>query len=85
MRQKPLQKKKLEVWIDLEPEQFCNDEMMRNYQRNFNLINLDCIPEPLEEKILDEFDGASSGDRSQLLNYFVKNRLKELMTNIGDF
>lgn len=85
LRQKPIQKKKIATWIELEPEQFCNDEMMRNYQRNYNLINLDCIPDALETEIMESFEGAESGDRSQLLNYFVKNRLKELMNNIGDF
>lgn len=85
LRQKPLQKKKIETWIELEPEQFCNDEMMRNYQRNYNLINLDCIPEALDKEIVEVYEGAESGDRSQLLNYFIKNRLKELMNNIGDF
>jgi len=85
LRQKPLTKKKLETWIDLEPTDFCSDEMLRNYQRNKTLIDLECIPSDLKVKILEEYQNAEHGDRSKLLNYFIKKRLKNLMNDIGDF
>ena len=50
LRQKPLAKKKIENWIGLEPEDFCTEEMLRNYQRNKTLIDLECIPDVLKEK-----------------------------------
>jgi len=59
--------------------------MMRNYQRNKTLIDLDCIPSDLKERILEEFEKPPIGERSKLLNYFIKNRLKNLMNDIGDF
>ena len=55
LRQKPLAKKKIENWIGLEPEDFCTEEMLRNYQRNKTLIDLECIPDVLKEKILLEY------------------------------
>jgi len=61
------------------------DEAKRNYQRNEKLINLDKIPQELEEQILSEIDEAPHGDRSKLLNYFIDNKLKELTESIGDF
>ena len=85
LRQKPLTKKKLETWIDLEPTDYCSDEMLRNYQRNKTLIDLECIPSDLKVKILEEYQNAEHGDRSKLLNYFIKKRLKNLMNDIGDF
>ena len=85
LRQKPLTKKKLETWIDLEPTDYCSDEMLRNYQRNKTLIDLECIPSDLKVKILEDYQNAEHGDRSKLLNYFIKKRLKNLMNNIGDF
>ena len=85
LRQKPLAKKKIESWIDLEPEEFCTEEMLRNYQRNKTLIDLDCIPNDLKVRILDEYQKAPNGDRSKLLNYFIQKRLKNLMNDIGDF
>ena len=82
LRQKPLTKKKLETWIDLEPTDYCSDEMLRNYQRNKTLIDLECIPSDLKVKILEDYQNAEHGDRSKLLNYFIKKRLKNLMNDI---
>ena len=85
LRQKPLAKKKIETWVDLDPEDFCTEEMLRNYQRNKTLIDLDCIPSDLKDRILDEYQKPPKGDRSKLLNYFIQKRLKNLMQDIGDF
>ena len=85
LRQKPLAKKKIENWIGLEPEDFCTEEMLRNYQRNKTLIDLECIPDVLKEKILLEYLKPPKGDRANLLNYFINKRLRNLMNDIGDF
>ena len=87
LRQRPLSKKKIESWRDTDISSIpnWNDEIKRNYQRNDKLINLDKIPEDLEETILDNFNEAPYGDRSKLLNYFIKSRLKSLTENIGEF
>ena len=85
LRQKPLTKKKLATWIDLEPADFCTEEMLRNYQRNRTLIDLDYIPSDLKGKILEEYEKPPKGERSKLLNYFIQKRLKNLMNDIGDF
>lgn len=85
LRQKPLAKKKIENWIGLEPEDFCTEEMLRNYQRNKTLIDLECIPTVLKEKILLDYLKPPKGDRANLLNYFINKRLKNLMNDIGDF
>jgi hypothetical protein len=85
LRQKPLTKKKLTTWVDLEPEDFCTEDMMRNYQRNKTLIDLDCIPSDLTAEILEQYQQPPKGERSKLLNYFIQKRLKNLMNDIGDF
>ena len=85
LRQKPLTKKKLSTWVDLEPEDFCTEEMMRNYQRNKVLIDLEQIPRELKAEILEQYNLPPKGDRSKLLNYFIQKRLKNLMNDIGDF
>jgi 5'-3' exonuclease len=85
LRQRPLAKKKLETWVDLEPEDFCSEEMMRNYQRNKTLIDLEYIPSDLKDRILVEYEKPPKGERSKLLNYFIQKRLKNLMNDIGDF
>ena len=85
LRQRPMTKRKLDAWIDLEPSDYCNEEMMRNYQRNRTLIDLSYIPDDIKEKCTQTFLDAPEGSRKHLLNYFIKNRLKTLMENIGDF
>lgn len=85
LRQKPLAKKKIATWVELEPEDYCTEEMMRNYQRNKTLIDLECIPVVLKEQILIDYLKPPVGDRSKLLNYFISKRLKNLMNDIGDF
>lgn len=85
LRQKPLTKKKLEVWIDLAPEDYCTEDMMRNYQRNRTLIDLEMIPSDLKDSILEQYQLPPKGERSKLLNYFINKRLKNLMNDIGDF
>ena len=84
LRQRPLGKKKIQNWLDIDIDDL-QDEVKRNYQRNNNLINLDNVPENLEKEIMVDFSEASCGDRSKLLNYFIKNKLRELTENIGEF
>ena len=84
LRQRPLGKKKIENWLDIDIDDL-QDEVKRNYQRNDTLINLDKIPEELEKEIMVEFDEAPCGDRSKLLNYFIQSRLKNLTETIGEF
>ena len=83
LRQKPLSKKKIEAWKD--GLDGATDEVARNYTRNKTLIDLDCIPEEIETKILETFSEAPCGDRSKMLTYFIESKLKELTESIGDF
>ena len=86
LRQRPLSKRKVATWIDNEIEDSLpNDEALRNYQRNEKLIDLSKSPNNLFTDIIKEYQNTPEGDRSKLLNYFIDNKLKELMDNIGDF
>ena len=86
LRQKPLSKKKIEAWKDGNFDNtMATDEVVRNYSRNKNLIDLECIPVDIQTNILKEFSEAPCGDRSKMLTYFIENKLKELTDSIGDF
>ena len=86
LRQKPMTKKKMASWIDHNFEDVApNDEVKRNYQRNLKLIDLTYIPEELSSEILETYGSSPSGDRSQLLNYFIQKRLSNLTESIGEF
>ena len=66
------------------PEDFCDDAMLRGYRRNEQLIDLECIPEDVSNEILEQYS-KEPADRSNLFNYFVKHNLKLLMENIQEF
>ena len=86
LRQRPLSKKKISEWAGPMCEQMLpNDEVKRNYQRNKKLIDLTQSPNELFMECKKAYDDAPEGDRSKLLNYFIKNRLQELTNSIGDF
>jgi hypothetical protein len=84
-RQKPLSAKKVEAWSSLDPVDFCDTNMLRNYNRNETLVNLDCVPDYMQNSIIDLFDKYEEPSRKGLLNYFIKNRLSNLTEHIGDF
>jgi len=86
-RQKPISKKKVEVWVESEdPKDFCTDDnMLHGYHRNKQLIDLSCIPEDLQDEILEQYGSSESGDRSKIFNYFIKHRMKLLMEHIQEF
>tara|TARA_Y100000817_G_scaffold307121_1_gene293172 strand:+ start:205 stop:1047 length:843 start_codon:yes stop_codon:yes gene_type:complete len=88
IRQKPLSNKKLNEWSNMEPEIFCDIDMMKGYKRNRQLVDLDYIPEDIREKILSEYKyqlNNGYGDRSKLLPYFIKHQLKQLTEVIHEF
>ena len=87
IRQKPLTKKKIQSWVehdfmDVAP----NEEAKRNYHRNTTLVDLSKIPQDLKDKIKETYKTTPIlGDRKNLINYFINNKLKELTNNLGDF
>ena len=82
VRQKPITKKRLEEWLDINK---MSSEVKRNYMRNKALIDLAEIPSHIQEKILEEYERENTKDRSQLLNFFIQKRLKLLTENLGEF
>ena len=84
-RQKPLTQKKIDAWLGKDPSEFCDDMMLRNYKRNQQLVDFEFIPEDVKTRILDEYKAQSGKTRDKLFNYFIQNKLKNLMEVIGDF
>ena len=79
-RQKPISKKNLEKWVRLDPSVFCDTkELMDNYERNKNLIDLTCIPRDLEQKIVDQYLSLNNQDKQVPLEYFKEHQLNDLM------
>jgi 5'-3' exonuclease len=85
-RQKVINKKKLTEWINGDPTKFCvTDNMLRNYKRNQMLVDLDYIPDDISKKIVEAYDRPKTGSRQKMLNYFIENRLKNLIECLDEF
>jgi hypothetical protein len=84
-RQKPITEAKIINWMNQEPKDFCNEEMLRNYNRNELLIDLTKIPEKLVHSILDRYDTVKPKTKNQFMNYMITNRLKNLLEVIDEF
>ena len=84
-RQKPITKKKVNDWYELDPNMYCNTEMLRNYNRNKQLVDLGEVPESIRINITNQFETIEVGNRRRLLTYFVNHRLKNLTENLSEF
>jgi hypothetical protein len=84
-RQKPLTAKKLDLWITLEPSAFCDENMLRGWMRNQQLVDLNCIPDYIRKDVIKEYNTQAGKTRSKLYTYFIENRLKNLLVDIDHF
>ena len=83
-RQTPLSKKKVESWVNEVVPTF-TEEQQKNYERNRQLIDLNCIPKELEDNINREFENIEVATRDKILNYFITKKLKTLIEVIDEF
>lgn len=79
-RQKPMTQKKLDAFLSVIPEEY-----KKNHDRNTLLIDLANTPNSLREEILTVYESQAGKDRSQIFNYMIKNKLRNLMESIQDF
>ena len=84
-RQKPITNKNIIKWLNEKPEDFCNEEMFRNYKRNEILIDLSKVPEKLKEEILHSYDTVKGKTKQVFMNYMINKRLKNLLEVIDEF
>lgn len=84
-RQKPLSTRKLEQWIDKVPQEVFNDDQLRGYMRNQQLVDLDFIPDHIKVDVQQQFMDQEGKGKDKLFNYFVKNKLKHLLESINEF
>lgn len=84
-RQKPLRREKVEEWCTLEPEQFCDDAMLRGYKRNQMLVDLDFVPQDIQDECIRMYHDTQPRPRSAMMPYFMEKRLRQLTESISEF
>lgn len=83
-RQKTVSKNKLEQFMNEHHSQY--DELSRiGFSRNQTLIDLNYIPDNIRQSILQNYDDVKVPPKSMLIDYFMKNKLKNLMEVIEEF
>jgi hypothetical protein len=85
IRQRSITEEKINIWMNQDPKEFCNDDMLRNFSRNEGMIDLRKIPETHKIAILDTYDASKGKTKQQFMNYMIANRLKNLLEVIDEF
>jgi len=84
IRQKPITKKFLDEVL-VKSQDSMSESLMRNWDRNRQLIDLSFIPENISKNILDTYMDTKPANRQQFMNYMIANRLKNLLEVIDEF
>jgi len=82
-RQKPMTAKRIKTFLT-EPETMDEETRLR-FNRNKKMIDLSEIPQEYRDKILEEYNKDKGVGREHLFNFFIKKKLKNLITDIQDF
>lgn len=83
-RQKPLRETKIEQLLKADVSTLPED-ILRNWIRNRTLIDLRCIPDNIQQSIIQMYESEADKPRDKMFNYFIQHRMKLLMESIGDF
>ena len=88
-RQRPIRNNLVEEWKYMSPEQFItSDDLWRNYQRNRELVDLSRIPEEIKINIINNYEKQKSQRAvaiSSLLDYFIANKMKQMIELVDEF
>jgi 5'-3' exonuclease len=80
-RQRPLSQKKLESLFESIP-----DYLLSKYERNVKLISFNSIPDEIRLEIVKEYNKPRMvNGKEKLFQYFVENKLSNLMEVINEF
>lgn len=87
-RQKQLRSTFINATLSADYPEDCTlftEEIVRNYYRNKQLIDLDQVPDYIRESTIQIYNDQMDKDRSKLFNYFIKYKLKHLHELIAEF
>jgi 5'-3' exonuclease len=85
LRQKPITKGVLDKLLKENAEDWSDENAKIGFSRNKTLIDLTCIPSEIKEKIINTYEETKPATKQKMLNYFIQNKLTNLMDVIEDF
>lgn len=76
----------LAKWKTMSFDEWIGTPHEKNIARNRQLVDFSMIPVPLKEEIIQTYlKDRGQRDRSQILNYFMQNKMKLMIDYLGDF
>jgi hypothetical protein len=60
-------------------------EILERYERNRQLIDLECIPNDIKLAIFNEYMRVQPATRKELYKYFIRANAGEMIHSLGDF
>lgn len=84
IRQKPLTKQRIQYYMDIDPRGLVDINIKKNYERNEVLIDLKQIPKPIKTSITEKYNNYKPA-KPDFINYFMKNKMRNLIEYAHDF
>lgn len=82
-RQKPMTQKRMALYRGTNENM--DEETIARYNRNKKMIDLNEVPQKYKDMIMAEYKQEETVGRSQLFNFFITKKLKNLVSDIQDF
>lgn len=67
-----------------DPKTLLEGDLLKRYEENEKLLDLNLIPANIEQQILEQFE-VKPAPRSRVYKYMIKNRLSKLLPDVSEF
>lgn len=86
-KQTPLRQTRIDDWLEKSDDLkgVMPEDLYRNYQRNKTLIDLNEIPQEIQESIINTYDDQKLPMKMKVLNYLIKKRCNNLIECVQEF
>ena len=85
-RTPPMSAKRLEEFMKLGKAACKNDQELRNWDRNEQLISFDKIPQDIKDMIINDYiQSTPKRDTMKMMNYLMKHKCRLLLDEVGQF
>ena len=84
-RQTPISKNKMEKFLSEDCANWEDEKAKIGFSRNQVLIDLRNIPGDIKDKIINTYEETKPASKGKILDYFIANKLKNLMEVIEEF
>lgn len=86
VKQKGIFEKNMPKYLKMKPEEFCESvDELKWYKRNEKLIDFNHIPVAIKKEIIKEYTTQQPASRRNILTYFIKHKMRNMIELVGDF